>query len=97
MKKSSAKNPPRTKQDFLKRLYESDRYKQALAAARTPEERARLAGLVTEFVGSFADVLAPLIDRAQRDPAFAQQLGRAVMERQRVVTSSGPARSGSVG
>lgn len=83
------------KHDFLRRLYESDKYKQTMSRARTDGERKAIAGLVTEFVGGFAEILAPIIDRAQHDSVFAGQLGRAVVERQGVVTGGQPASSGS--
>ncbi len=88
---------PRNRKDFLKQLYENDKYKQALTRARTPEERRMVASLVTEFVGGWAEILAPIIDQAQKDPAFAERLGRAVNEQRGVVTGSEPASSGSVG
>ena len=88
---------PRNKKEFLKKLYESDKYKNALSRARTDEERRALAGLASEFVAGFADILGPIIERASRDPVFAEQLGRAVVERQGVVTDSAPVTSGSTG
>lgn len=87
----------KSRQDFLRRLYESPGYRHALAQARSDEERKAVAAFVTEFVGSFADVLGPLIDRASRDPAFAAQLGQAVAERRPVVTGTVTAASGSDG
>lgn len=87
----------RTKADVLKRLHESDRLKQALAAARTPEEKKMLQEAVERFVGSFADVLLPMIDKAKQDPGFVQQLGQVLVERQDVVTTSDPTTSGSTG
>lgn len=86
----------KNRKDFLKRLYESDKYKQALSRARNDEERRAVVGLLTEFVGNFADVLGPIIDRAQKDPAFAYKLGQAVVERQQVVTDNEPAVTGSM-
>ena len=94
---AKAATVPRNRKDFLKRLYENEKYKQALARARTPEERRLVAAMVTEFVGGWADILAPIIDQAQKDPAFAERLGRAVNEKRGVVTGSEPAASGSTG
>jgi len=94
---AKATSIPRSRKDFLRQLYENDKYKEALAKARTPEERRMIAATVTEFVGSWADILAPIIDQAQKDPAFRERLGRAVNERRGVVTGSEPASSGSLG
>jgi hypothetical protein len=84
------------KADFTKRLHESPKYKRALELARNDDERRRIATLTNRFVESFAEILAPVIDRAKNDPEFAQQLGQALKERQSVVTSE-PATSGSTG
>lgn len=86
----------RTKSDFIKRLRQSPTFKAALAAAKTPEEKATVAAAAEEFVSSFAEILAPLIERAQNDPEFAAQLGRQLAEQHGVVTSE-PAKSGSTG
>lgn len=94
---AKATSLPRSRKDFLRRLYENEKYKQALAQARTPAERRLVAALVTDFVGGWADILAPIIDQAQRDPAFAERLGRAVNGQRGVVTGSEPAPSGSSG
>lgn len=83
--------------DFLRRLHESQEYRNALAQARTEGERKAVAAFVGEFVGGFADVLGPLIERASRDPVFAAQLGQAVAERRSVVTAAAPEVSGSHG
>jgi len=88
---------PRSRKEFLRRLYESEAYKRAIAGARNEVERRRIAATVTELVTAAADLLVPAIDRVQRDPAFAEQLGRAVVEKLPVVTSNGPAASGSNG
>lgn len=85
----------RNRAEFLKRLHESDKFKDAMGRARTDEERQKVQAAVDAFVGSFADVLGPLIERAQSDPEFAQQLGRVLAERQQVVTTSDPPKSGS--
>lgn len=87
----------RNRSDFIKRLHEADRFKQAMAAARSDAERAAIKKLVEEFVGGFADVLGPMIDRAEKDPAFAQQLGRVLAEGKGVLSTSESATSGSVG
>lgn len=86
----------KTRADFLKRLHEDEAYKGALAGARSDAERARVAQVVEGFVGSFADILGPLIVRAQQDPEFAKQLAKALSEGQRVVTGE-QSTSGSIG
>jgi hypothetical protein len=87
----------RNRSDFMKRLHEADRFKQALAAARTDAERDAIKSLVEGFVGGFADVLAPMIARAEQDPEFARQLGRALVEGKDVLSNSAPVTSGSAG
>lgn len=85
------------RQSFLRKLHESPEYRHALAQATSEEERRAIASFIGEFVGGFADVLGPLIERASRDPAFAAQLGQAVAERRPVVTGTGSAMTGSLG
>lgn len=87
----------RNRSDFIKRLHESPRFKAALEMARTDEERKTIQAAAEQFVDSFASVLAPLIDRAENDPEFAEQLGRRLVDPQGVVTASDPALSGSTG
>ncbi len=82
--------------DFLKRLREDPRYKEAIAKARTPAEKQKIVNLVEGFVGSFGEILGPLIERSKIDPEFAQQLGQALSGRQDVVTTE-PVSSGSTG
>lgn len=86
----------RSKSDFLKRLQSDEKYRAALRAARTDAERKAIAEMVEGFVGSIAEVLAPLIEKAKKDPGFAQQLSKALAEPQHVVTSE-PVISGSFG
>jgi len=85
----------RNKEDFIKRLQQSDRFKSALAAARSPAEKAQVKALVEEFVSGFAEVLGPLIERAETDSEFAQQLGRSLVEQKVVLSTSDPVTSGS--
>lgn len=85
-----------TKQEFLNQLYVNEKYKKALASAKTEQERKRLASFGTEFVSSFAEVLVPLLERVKDDPEFAQQLNQAISGHKRVVTSE-PVKSGSTG
>jgi hypothetical protein len=83
--------------DFIKHLHESATFKAALRAAPTDAERAQIKATAEQFVDSFAAVLAPLIERAERDPVFAEQLGRRLVGEVEVVTASDPATSGSTG
>lgn len=85
----------RRKEDFIDRLHNADKFKAALAAARSEAERRMVKALVEEFVTSFAEVLAPLIDKAQTDPKFAQQLGRSISENSDVLSTSNSVISGS--
>jgi hypothetical protein len=84
----------KSKSDFVRRLHEDKKYQAALKSARTDAERQRIATMVESFVGSYGEILGPLIERAKKDPAFAQQLSRALIDGQRVVTSE-PVTSGS--
>lgn len=86
----------KNRDDFMKRLHDADRFKQALATARTDAEREAIKSLVEEFVGGFADVLGPLIVRAEKDPAFARQLGMALIEGKDVLSNETPNTSGSI-
>jgi hypothetical protein len=86
----------RNRDEFLKRLHESDKFKEAMAKARTDEERTKVQAAVDAFVVSFADVLGPLIERARSDTEFVRQLGQAVVERQQVLITSDPLKSGSI-
>lgn len=85
----------RKREDFIQRLHENAKFKHALEQARTEEERKAIAAATEKFVATFADILGPLIERAEQDPLFAEQLGRALSENQHVVTSSDPPKSGS--
>lgn len=87
----------RSRKDFIDRLRKDEKFTSALARARTPEERTKVQTIVEEFVGSFADVLAPLIEQSMKDPEFAAQLGRALNEKQNVLSHEEPATSGSIG
>lgn len=86
-----------TKDDFIKKLHEDSLFKQALAKAKTPEERAAITRIVENMVGNFAAVLAPAIDRAKTDPVFVEQLKRALVGGEQVVTAVEPETSGSSG
>jgi hypothetical protein len=83
------------KDEYLKRLREDPRYREALGRARTPEERKAISSLVEDFVGSAADILLPALDRVKNDPEFAKQLAKALHERQGVVKQSTTPVSGS--
>jgi len=87
----------KNRKEFIERLHADPKYQEALAAARTDAERQQVAGMVEAFVGSFADILGPLIERAESDPIFAEQLGRSLIEQRDVVSTSDPATSGSTG
>ena len=87
----------KTREDFIKKLREDGLYKQALAKAKDDKERAAIARIVENMVGTFADVLAPAIARAEKDPVFVEQLKRALVEGEQVVTAVEPEVSGSGG
>ena len=85
-----------SKKDFIDNLHSNEKYKQALASARNDAEREAIKQIVEGFVNSFATVLAPLIEQAQKDPEFAQQLGQSLNEKQVVLSTDGPT-TGSIG
>lgn len=87
----------RTKEDFIKRLRSDPLYQSALKAAKTDEERRRIIATTEAFVGQFAGVLAPLIQRAEVDPAFRVQLQRSLVMGKEVVSQVEPVPSGSQG
>jgi hypothetical protein len=81
----------KTREDFIKRLREDPSYREALGRARNAEERKAISRLVEEFVGNFAEVLAPAIAQAESDPDFAAKLGRALVEKQDVLSKQSQA------
>ena len=85
-----------SKEEFLKQLHSNDKYLRAIKEARSEDERKRLAAFGNEFVASFAEILAPLMQQAKDDPKFAERLNKAIAERQQVLTSKAQT-SGSSG
>lgn len=85
------------RENFLKALREDPRYREALGRARTPQERKAIQHLVEGLVGGIGDVVAPAIERAKVDPAFATRLARALAEGKDVLSNSETATSGSNG
>lgn len=83
--------------DYIKRLREDSLFKMALAKAKDDKERAAIAAIVEAMVGDFADKLGPITQRVQQDPVFAEQLKRAVVGDQQVLTDIEAAPSGSNG
>lgn len=83
------------KEDILKALRADPLYQSALKAAKTDEERRRVIATTEGFVGQFADVLVPLIQRAEADPAFRTQLQRSLVTGEEVVSDVEPIASGS--
>lgn len=86
----------KTKEDFIKRLRNDPLYKSALKRAGNAEERKRIIAMTEAFVGRFADVLAPMIQRAQSDPKYASELREALRGSQQVVTDVVEHKSGSI-
>ena len=87
----------KTRAEFLKRLRESPGYREVMGRARNAEERKKLAAAAEQFIAPFADLLGPLIARAEADPEFAKQLGRDLVEGKGVLSTSEPEVSGSTG
>jgi len=74
------------REDFIKRLREHPKYREALGRARNAAERKAISSVVEEFIGNFGEVLGPAMDMAQADPTFAPKLAKAIKERQDVVS-----------
>lgn len=87
----------RSKEDFLKRLRSDPLFQSALKAAKTPEERRRVIAITEAFVGQFAEVLAPMIQKAESDPSYRDLLRRSLVAGEEVVTDQETAASGSQG
>ena len=87
----------KSREDFLKKLRSDPLYQNALKAAKTPEEKKRIIATTEAFVSQFADVLAPLIQRAETDPLFREQMQRSIAEGDAVVTDVELETSGSQG
>jgi len=83
--------------DFIKRLREHPKYREALGRARNAAERKAISNIIEGMVGDFATVLGPAIDMAQTDPEFGAKLTRALKERNDVVSKQSPTTvSGSI-
>ena len=83
--------------DFIKRLHESATFKAALLAAASEADREQIIATTEQFVDSFAIVLAPLIARAEQDPAFVEKLGRRLVGEVEVDIATESATTGSTG
>lgn len=83
--------------EYIKRLREDSLFKMALAKAKDDKERAAISAIVEAMVGDFAEKLGPITKRVQQDPVFAEQLKRAVVGDQQVLTDIEAAPSGSNG
>jgi hypothetical protein len=83
------------KNDLVKRLRNDELYTQALGRARTLKEREIIANFVEGFVNKVDEVMAPLIERAKRDPEFAKQLVKAMSEGKGLLTGGQSSVSGS--
>lgn len=82
---------------FVKALRADPRYRAALGQARNASERKLVSGLVEELVGAIGEIMGPALERAEKDPAFAARLARALAEGKDVLSNSEPAMSGSNG
>lgn len=87
----------KTREDVLKQLRSDPLYKSALKAAKTDEERRRIIATTEAFVGQFADALLPIINKAESDPLFREQLQRSLVSGEDVVSQVEPVPSGSQG
>jgi len=81
--------------DFVKRLRENPKYREALGRARNAAERKAISDTVEGIIRSFGDIMGPAIDQAQSDPEFAAKLARALQEHKDVLNRSQQPTSGS--
>ena len=87
----------KTKEDIIKRLRSDPLYQSALKSAKTDDERRRVIALTEGFVGQFAEVLGPFIQRVEDDPVFAERLKRSLATGEEIVSDVEPNVSGSQG
>lgn len=66
--------------DNVKALRRDPRYREALAKARTPEERKAVAGMVEGLFDGLMKAVEALAQRAQDDPGFERELRQALDE-----------------
>lgn len=85
----------KTKEDFINKLRSDDMFKYALSQAKTDKERAEIASVVEGVVSKFADVLVQVVVQAETDPDFVEELKRALLEGEQVITDSELVTSGS--
>ena len=88
---------PKTREEFLRQLYESERYRHALASARSEEERRMIATFVTDLVGNMADIVCPIAASAMADGSVIEALEASASQSQSVVNVAGRSTSGSAG
>jgi hypothetical protein len=85
------------KEDFIKQLRSDPLYQSALKSAKTDAERKHVIEVTEGFVEQFAAVLGPLIEKVEKDPAFAEQLRRSIATGEEIVSDVDPDVSGSQG
>lgn len=81
--------------EFIKKLHDNVGFKNATQLARNDAERKTVIDVTERFVNSFIDVLLPLLEKAERDPEFSDQLAKAMNEGHNVLTVEDPMTSGS--
>lgn len=84
------------KEDYIKQLHEDPLFKLALSKAETPEQEDKVRRMTEAFVLKFGTIMERVYEQIQNDPDFKTKLRKALIERNRVVTS-GPAVTGSRG
>jgi hypothetical protein len=85
----------KSREDVLKRLRADPMYRRALEKAKDEKERKAIIAFTEDFVTSFADVLLPLAQQAQKDPVLRERLARSLVEGREVLSDSVPETSGS--
>lgn len=73
------------KKTLVDRLHNDDLYKLALGKASSDGERLAIEKIVDDFVGAFADALEPLVEQANNDPEFAQELERTLADTETLI------------
>lgn len=87
----------KTKEDFLNKLRSDSLYKVALSNAKDDEERVGIQNVVEQMVGDFGSAFESILYRIQNDPEFTEELRKAVISGDSVLSDRKNAHSGSSG
>lgn len=85
----------KTKDDFINKLRNDALYKTALSNAKNDQERAEIGKVVEQMVGDFGSAFESILYRIQNDPEFTEELRKAVISGEIVVSEDETRPSGS--